>query len=201
MFAVVGQAFRIRSLTSLTLARLVLTRTERERFVDRPHYDTSSGLRRLAPCRSREPVGTPPREFADSRIQNGPYDAPRPGTGQSACPPQHVRSPRKSPPSCGTLCRHVSRQVLVEFRSHHCCGLLVDRRPTLAWVHRTFLSRFEVYPRCAWDARPRLWRASLHPRGMGRTWRSPARHDDAHQLGDRRRLWLRRSRQLLASSR
>jgi hypothetical protein len=31
MFAVVGQAFRIRSVTALTLARLVLTRTMRER--------------------------------------------------------------------------------------------------------------------------------------------------------------------------
>src|SRR4029077_11851850 len=83
-----------------------------------------------------------------TRIQDGPHDAPRSRTGQSARRPQHVGNPRKSRPSRGALRRHVSRQVLVELRSHHSCGLLVERCPTLAWVHRTLLSRLEVYPRC-----------------------------------------------------
>ena len=68
-------------------------------------------------------------------------------------------------------------------------GLLVARSPTLAWLHSAFLPRLEIYPRNPRNGRLRLWRASFHPWGTGRTCRSQARHDDAHQPGDHRRLW------------
>ena len=110
-------------------------------------------------------------------------------SGGPTCRSQDVRGPREARPSRRTLRRHVSRQVLVELRSHNSRGLLVDRRPTLARVHSAFLPRLEIHPRNPRNGRLRLWRPRLHPRGMGRTCRSQARHDDAHQPGDHSRLW------------
>ena len=69
------------------------------------------------------------------------------------------------------------------------CRILVNRRSTLARLHRSLLPRLAVHPRHPRNSRLRLWRPSLHPWGMARTCRSQARHDDTHQPGNSSRLW------------
>ena len=73
--------------------------------------------------------------------------------------------------------------------SHNSRHLLVDGRPTLAWIHSAFLPRLEIYSRHPWNGCLCLWRASVPPWGMERTCRPQARHDDPHQPGDHRLLW------------
>src|SRR5216683_3678268 len=45
--------------------------------------------------------------------------------------------------------------------------ILVNRRSTLAWLHRALLSWLEVCPRHPRNSGLRLRRPSLRPRGMG----------------------------------
>src|ERR1017187_333635 len=58
------------------------------------------------------------------------------------------------------------------------------------WLRYTApsLPRLDVYPRRPRNGGLHLWRTSLHPRGVGRTGRPQARHDDSHQPGDHSRL-------------
>src|SRR6266404_6437430 len=88
-----------------------------------------------------------------------------------------------------TLRGDVSRQILAEFRPHDPRRILVNRRSTLAWVHSTPVPRLKVYSTHPWDSRLPLWRSRLHPRGVGRTCRPQAGHDDAHQPRDHSCIW------------
>jgi CheY-like chemotaxis protein len=116
-------------------------------------------------------------------------DAPRPRSGRPTCWAQDFRRPRESRPSRRTLGRHVSRQVLVELRSHNSSGLLVDRCPTLAWVQSTFLSWFNLDCPNPRNGGLCLRWSRLHSWGMERACRPQARRDDPHQPGDHSCFW------------
>jgi hypothetical protein len=125
----------------------------------------------------------------ESEELSGPNDTRNPQTSsRPTCRTRNVSDARKPRPPCRTFCCHVSRQVLVEPGPHRSRSLLVDGRPTLAWVHGALIPRLEIHSGHSWNGRLCLWRASLHPRGMGRTCRPQTRHDDSDQPGDRSRV-------------
>src|SRR5207253_8425296 len=86
----------------------------------------------------------PLRSAFDIGVEDGPPGTRRPRSGRPTRWAKDVRCPRESRSSRRTLRRHVSRQVLVELRPHNSSGLLVARRPTLAWVHSTIVPGLDV---------------------------------------------------------
>jgi cation transport ATPase len=92
------------------------------------------------------------------------HETPQTSSGRT-CRAQHVNNAREPRPPRRTLRCHVSRQVLVEPGPHHSRSLLVNGRPTLAWVHSALVPRLEIYSGHPWNGRLCLWRAGLHPRG------------------------------------
>src|SRR6266700_1445968 len=83
------------------------------------------------------------------------------------CRARHVNDARKPRPPRRTFCCHVSRQALVEPGPHRSRSLLVDGRPTLAWVHGALIPRLEIYSGHPWNGSLCLWRAGLHSRAWG----------------------------------
>ena len=88
--------------------------------------------------------------------------------------------------------RHAGHSVAMfrdKFRSHNSSGLLVDRCPTLAWLHSALLSWFNLDRPSPRNGRLRLRRPRFHPWGVARACGTQARHDDPHQPGDHSCLW------------